>query len=240
MADIIIWPELLAPETMTADVTAFTRSGGASLGGVTRVTRTDAGWWTIALDKVALFEPSDVRVWDAIASDLGGMAGLVSVPVWSRHTAPWLSGEPEGAILTTHSDGTPHSDDTPYSQGAISVVAWEAATIGATVLRLRVLRGTGDLSGVRFSLLTGAAPARYRTGRAIEQSGTFWTLRISPPLRAPIAAGDSLEFDMPRCLCRLASDDAMARKETNLLPVTPSVSFTEATDYWSDLAAGLL
>ncbi|MGH2342556.1 hypothetical protein ACRC7T_13860 [Segnochrobactraceae bacterium EtOH-i3] len=240
MPDIIIWPETLAPETMTADVTAFTRSGGASLGGVTRVTRTDAGWWTIAFDKVALFEPADVRVWDAVASDLGGMAGLVSVPVWSRHTAPWLSGAPEDAFLTTHSDGTPHSDDTPYAQGAISVVAHAAATIGATVLRLRIVRGAGDLSGCRFSHLTGAAPALYRTGRAIDITGDVWTLRISPPLRAPIAAGDSLEFDMPRCLCRLASDDAMARKETNVLPVTPSVSFAEATDYWSDLAAGLL
>lgn len=241
MPDIIIWPELLAPETCgPPKLVPFTRSAGPSLGGVTRVTRTDAGWWRIDYKGVALDLVQAKRAWNAIAADLCGMSGLVSVPIWPGDVAPWASGIPEPAILTTHSDGTTHSDDTPYSQGAISVVAASSENIGSTLLTMQVLNGDRDLSGVHFSHLTGPASAFYVTGRVHSGGGSTYRMRVWPPLRAPIAAGDSLEFDLPRCLCRLATDNAMDAEVDCAGNGSADVSFTEATDYWSDLAAGLI
>ena len=48
MPEILDWPTaILKPSAISANVVAFSRSGGRTLGGLERVTRTDRGFWSI-------------------------------------------------------------------------------------------------------------------------------------------------------------------------------------------------
>lgn len=230
MADILVWPaELLTPEECRPNIVPFTRSGGRSLGGVEPATRTDLGYWAIDLVDVATFSMAQRRTWEAIGQKLGGRAGLIAVPAWSRDTAPYVSGGYEPAGLVQHDDDVPFDDDTEYQQGAISVVSDGVTPIGATTIRMRIINAASDLVGVRFSY----EHALYKTGPVISVDGDIWTLPISPAVRALIPAGSDLEFDEPTCLCHLADDRGMDAGVNSIEFEQRSLSFVEATDYWA-------
>lgn len=237
MAEFVFWPgDLLPPGEILPNPVPFTRSGGRSINGVERAIRTDRGFWHIAMNQIVLYDKPQRRAWNAIRTALSGRAGLLVIPVWSKDTAPYASGIVEDDVLTTHSDGTPFSDDTLYRQGSIAVRCAERAEIGATKIKLRVLSAEPDLSGVRFSY----NHALYETGPAIDISGSVWTVAIFPAIRAPIPEETDLEFNNPTCLVHLEEDRGMA-VALNAIGITEhNVSFVEATDYWSDLAAGLV
>jgi hypothetical protein len=102
---------------------------------------------------------------------------------------------------------------------------------------LRIIKAAQDLSGVRFSYNN----ALYETGPAIDIDGDVWTVPISPTVRELIPSGSDLEFDAPTCLCHLADDRGMDVSQDAVgKAVRPNVSFIEATDYWNDLALGLV
>lgn len=234
MADILVWPvELLTPEECRPNIVPFTRSGGRSLGGVEPATRTDLGYWAIDLVDIATFSMAQRRTWEAIGQKLGGRAGLIAVPAWSRDTAPYVSGEFEPVGFVPHDDDAPFDDDTEYQQGAISVVTDGVTPIGATTIRMRIINAASDLVGVRFSY----DHALYKTGPVISVDGDIWTLPISPAVRALIPAGSDLEFDEPTCLCRLADDRGMDAGVNSIEFEQRSLSFVEATDYWASLVS---
>lgn len=233
MTEILEWsPSILKPLEVQADVVAFTRSGGTTLGGLQRVVRTDRGRWSIVLRGVCLSTPAERRMWNIVAEHCGGMAGLLAVPVPSFDSAPWPAGAVEGRILTSHSDGSSFSDGSLYSQPAIGVEMVNAAPIAATSVTLRAVHGIEELSGIRFSY----QHAMYRTGRPTLIDGTDWTVRISPAIRAAIPAGAALEVGMPTCLVRLADDRQMDVNFSRGGIDRRDVAFVEAADYWSDLA----
>ncbi|PDS97516.1 hypothetical protein CO659_12690 [Rhizobium sp. S9] len=235
MADIIEWPTcLLTPQQVQANVVAFTRSGGMSLGGVEPVTRTDLGYWDISYTGVVMQNRyrDQWRVWQAIRRKLGGRSGLIAVRVPSSLSAPYVSGRFEPATDSLHSDDTPFDDDTPYEQGAISVVTVGVTPIGSTTITLRIVKAAADLVGVRFSY----NHALYETGPATEIDGDEWTVSISPSVRELIPDGADLNFDRPTCLCHLADDRGMDVTQDAINKGTrTNVSFIEATDYWNSL-----
>jgi hypothetical protein len=234
VTEILSWPTaILKPSAIEANVVAFSRSGGVTLGGLQRVVRTDRGWWSIAYSGVSLSTPAQRRMWNAIAEHCGGMAGLLAVPVWSLDSAAWPAGAIDGQILTTHSDGATHGDDSYYAQPAIGVTLVDAVAIGATSVTLRIGHGIEELSGVRFS----HEHALYRTGLPTLVDGTDWTVPVSPAIRAPIPAGADLEFGLPTCLVRLAGDGEMDVSFSAGRFDLRDVAFVEAADYWTDLAA---
>jgi hypothetical protein len=240
MVDIINWPIcLLRPQAASANVVPFTRSGGASLGGIERTVRTDLGYWAIDYNSVVVQNRhrDQWQTWQAIRQKLGGRVGLIAVPVQSAVSAPFSSGrfEPSGSV--PHDDDTPFSDETLYSQSSIVVISEGATPIGATIIRLRIIDAAQNLAGVRFSF----NHALYETGPVLEIEGDVWTVPIWPSVRELIPSGSDLEFDMPTCLCRLVQDRGMDIQSDYLRKSTyPSVSFLEATDYWNDLALGLI
>lgn len=235
MPDIIVWPTcLLTPQQVQANVVAFTRSGGKSLGGVEPVTRTDLGYWAIDYSGVVMQNRyrDQWRAWQAIRTKLGGRAGLVAVRVPSSLSAPYESGRFEPVIDVTHNDDTEFSDDTPYEQNAISVVTEGVTPLGSTTIRLRIIKASADLAGVRFSY----NHALYETGPIISVDGDIWEVPITPSVRELIPAGADLEFDRPTCLCHLAEDRGMdVTQDAIAKGVRPNVSFIEATDYWNSL-----
>lgn len=234
---ILVWPhQLLVPVKSEANVVPFSRSGGRSLGGLEPTTRTDRGFWSIRLNDIILENRRKRRAWTALQTELSGRAGLIAVPVWSFDTAPYPEGVDRFHRSIPHSDGTYFSDGAGYQGQKISLRAPDAVPIGATSMRLQVINAEADLVGIRFSYQHAA----YQTGFAGTVEGAFWTVSISPAIRAPIPAGASLEVDMPTCLCRLKDDSGMDTDLDVLGMSRPSVGFNEATDYWDDLAAGLI
>lgn len=232
MADFIEWPRLLAPAECRPNPVPFSR-GGRTLGGVNVSTRTDLGYWSIELKNIPVHSREQRQTWQAIRRYLGGKAGLIAVPAWSKDTAPYVSGEFEPQIESTHDDGTLFDDDTPYLQGAISIVSDGITPLGATQIRLRIVRAETNLVGVRFSF----EHALYETGPVIDIDGDIWTVPISPTVRATIPAGSDLEFDFPTCLCHLDDDRGMDGGLDVAQFEQRSVTFVEAVDYWSTLVA---
>lgn len=235
--DIVHWPVYhLRPESVQVNPVPFTRGGGRSLGGITRATRTDRGYWRIGLENIWLPDNDRRRTWSAIRSALGGRAGLCAVPAWSNGTAPYANGVASKPIETTHSDGTTFSDGTGYSQGSIAMQMVSFAPIGAMTATIRILVGDPQPSGIRFSY----QHALYETGRILQEiSADTWRVELSTAIRAPIPANAWLEADMPTCLCRLVNDSGMDAPLRAPLPDTASVDFVEAVDYWNDAALGL-
>jgi len=240
MVDIIHWPFcVLTPQQVQANVSAFTRSGGKSLGGVEPVTRTDLGYWAIDYTGVVMRNryKDQWRTWQALRTKLGGRGGLVAVRVPSALSAPYVSGLFEPAEETPHSDASPFSDGSEYDQGAVSIVSDGVTPIGATQVRLRIIKAASDLVGVRFSY----NHALYETGPVLDVDGDVWTVPITPSVRELIPSGAALEFDQPTCLCHLAEDRGMdVTQDAIAKGARPNVSFTEATDYWNQLALGLI
>lgn len=260
MADIVPWPHrLLVPHEIQANVVPFSRSGGTTLGGLQRVTRTDRGWWSIVYKGLVLTSAAHRRVFNALGTHCSGMAGLLAVPVWSHDTAAWPTGSAipltthsdgtpfsdgscytqraalvtaKGMALSTHSDGATFSDGSRYAQQAIVVETVDAVAIGATSTRLRLLRGIESLAGVRFSY----QHALYKTGFPTFVDDDVWHLPVTPAIRAPIPAGAELEFALPTCLVRLASDREMDVNFSRGGVDRRDVAFVEAVDYWNDLA----
>lgn len=234
MVDFTYWPgDLLPGRVIDPNPVPFTRSGGRTLGGKERPYRTDKGYWTFRYG-FQLSSRAQRRAWNAIRTQVSGRSGLIVLPVWSWDTAPYASGAIEGDDYSTHSDGSPFSDGTVYRQGSISIRSADNVAIGATSMRLQILEAEDDLAGVRFSF----NHALYETGPG-SSAGNIWTVELFPAVRAPIPAGSDLEFNLPTCLVRLENDRGMDVSMNPSCISEHQVAFEEASEYWSDLAAGL-
>jgi hypothetical protein len=236
MTDIVFWPrELLKPAKVLVTPAPFTRSAGRTLGGVMRATRTDLGYWKISLQDIRLAAGARRQTWNAIATALGGRAGVCAVPIFPLDSAPYASGARETAPLTTHSDRSTFSDGSRYRQGAITVQMSSPAAIGDTSVTLEAVNA-GNLAGIYFSY----QHALYRTGPATSIDGSDWTMPVFPAIRSAIPTGATLESDAPTCAVHLADDSGMPEPTDKSQIDTVSVDFVEACDYWTDLALGLV
>lgn len=229
-----VWPgSVLTPGSILANPRFFSRSGGTTLGGIKRSTRTDRGHWSIVYRAIALHTSSQRRVWNAIRTHLAGSAGLIAVPVWSFDTTPWPAESVQGYDGVVHSDGAPFSDQSYYTQPSVVVEMAAAAAIGDTTVTLRLVSGTTYLTGVRFSY----EYALYETGALqADVDGDEWTLDIFPAIRSPIPADATLDLALPLCLCRLADDSGMDVSLSAGGFDMVDVAFIEAVDRWNDLA----
>lgn len=232
MSGTLIWPSILRPAQVAPNPSPFSRGGGTSLGGIERTTRTDRGWWEIAYKGISLTEVSQRRAWNRVRVALSGAAGSIAVPIWSYDSAPWMPGSINGKILTPHSDGSSFSDGALYSQAGIAVEMAVEAEIGDTTISLRLIGGIEELAGVRFSY----NHALYETGSVVSVVDDVWTVTVFPAIRADIPADAELEFDLPTCLVRLASDREMDVTLTVGDFDQADVNFVEDVATWNDLA----
>jgi len=232
MANTIVWPtRLLTPTRTWHNLVPFSRSGGRSLGGVEKVTRTDLGYWSVTFEGIPVRTVAQERTWNAIRSSLAGRSGLIIVPGWYSRIAPYGAALP--GVTVTHSDGSTFSDGTSYSQRSINVETSGVTALGATSIKLKLINAEADLVGTRFS----HNHALYEISKVTQITGNFWTVNISPSIRVEIASGEQLDFDRPSCICHLATESEMDASDRRVRADARSISFTEATDYWSELAA---
>ena len=237
MTDILKWPRnLLVPKECRPNIVPFTRTGGRSLGGVSPSVRTDLGFWSIELNGILLASRAKMKTYEAIKDILSGSAGTIAVPIYAPDRAPYVGGIYQEPVLVTHDDGTTFSDGTSYQQGRISIVTEGVTPIGATTISVRIIAADDDLSGVFFSY----QHALYRTGRELGRDGDVVTLKISPSIRQTIPDGADLNFDEPDCLCNLAADRGMDNGSNIDRYDLVSLTFNEDTNYWNQLALGLI
>lgn len=237
MANIVHWPvQLLTPESSPFDPVPFSRGTNPSLGGMSRATRSDRGWWRGSYNNIVFRRGNhnQTRTWNAIRVALGGMPGLVAVPVCS--TAFWAGlGIARFPVnITPHDDGTTFDDGSGYAQGNVRLEMATFAPLGATVVTLRLL-DIALAGSIRFSY----QHAMYETGRVLAQPASdTYQVEVFPSIRMPIPAGAMLETERPTVLCRLASDSEMTRDPGVTGTQSASVNFVEAADFWNDLAVG--
>lgn len=233
MPDFIHWPtQLLRPASAIAAQVPFSRSGGRSLGGLERTTRSDRGFWRITLNDVTVRSREMRQQWNAIRTYLGGKSGLVVIPAWSFDSAPFVSGKREPAVYLPHDDDQPFEDETEYYEGAIRIEMASFAPLSSTIVTLRLVEAA-SAAGIRFSY----QHALYETGPVIEQTAedTF-RVPVFPAIRQAIPADAWLEVDNPTCLCHLADDRGMDLNLSNVEIDAQTVEFVEAVDVWNDLA----
>lgn len=229
MANMVVWPAgLLTPESIEPNQVPFSRTGGRTLNGLQRGIRTDRGYWEISMNNVPLRDSASRRAWNAVRTTLAGISGLAIIPIWNKDSWPFDKGTVERVLFATETADQPNSS---------RIRTVDNVAIGATSIRLSVERqGVSGISGVTFSYNN----ALYETGFHQPPSGNIYTCPIFPAVRAPIPAGSDLNFDLPTCLVHLKDDRGMDTISTAGGFDLRSVTWVEATDYWSDLAAGLL
>lgn len=233
LPDYIVWPRnVLEFSAVEFTKQAFVRSGGRSLQGIERTTKSDRGFWRASLGPVRLYTKEEWRTWQAIDTFLGGRAGYIAVPAFTGDDAPYPNGVPGSPTLGGYSETGTFSDGGLFRTRYVDVKLNSAAAISDTSVTLEIVNAASDLVGVKFSY----QHALYETGPVTSISGNLWTVPVFPAIRAPIPAGASLEFDEPTCLMKLASDDEMSVPHGSERLMTGTLNFVEAVDYWTDLA----
>lgn len=106
----------------------------------------------------------------------------------------------------------------------IAATANADVAVGAVIVAVNLSTGAAPQPGMQFSELLGQL---YRVKSVIGNVGSVYTVKVWPPVRKPITAGDALEFNKPVCRCRLASDDGMNVMLELLTFAKTSVRFLE-------------
>ncbi|HWW11376.1 MAG TPA: hypothetical protein VN018_02585 [Brevundimonas sp.] len=191
------WPwDLLPPRTDRWTLQGVAINGGVSVGGVSRLTRTDGGGLWVGEQSFLLTEPVQIKTARALEGLMDGGSGLIVA--WSFEE-PFAPAGAEASL-------TPYSDGSAFSDGGMFVTAPTGTTLAAdAALRATVLSVTMEVGalqgGEQFSIVHPVMG--WRRYRVVRVEGGQVTIR--PPLREASSAGAVLRFDRVGCVCRLAN-----------------------------------
>lgn len=214
----ILWPQKALPATSFAMNPAprNARGGSSVSGGISTVSASDAGYWVATMGNVSIRDANGRKLWRALQVMLEGGLTPILIPTCA-------DGQPGYAVklpAVPHSDGAYFSDNTGYVSGKNSVTLSASAPRRAAQLSIAIAYTSAPLEpGMQFSI----GERLYRIRQIIDDT----TIKIWPPLREAVSAGDYLEFDYPVCRMRLASDSAMDIEFELRRFGNPSVQFVE-------------
>lgn len=193
------WPsDLLSPDTENWRLQGVSISGGFTVGGATRMMRTDGGGLWIG-EQTFLFNTRDqIKAARAIEASLDG--GVGQIVAWSFEVpfAPGIVTVPS----VPHSDGTPFGDGSEYASVPHGAVTTASAALRATSLSITMISGVIQ-GGERFSIVHPTKGWRRYTIARVDGD----TITIRPPLREAIDSGTEMNFIQVGCVCRLANPD---------------------------------
>jgi hypothetical protein len=211
-----MWPGNVLPSLVMFQPDIPSTSGGPSYGGQEQVVFSSAGRWKAQLKMsvrrtIAPTVTAHNRILAARAmvAYMKGRANTIYIGPYDFPNSPaFLAGLSAGPVLTTFSDSTTFSDGTKFAQPVTPAVLTAPAPVGslsATVTMLDTRQtaqagqyfgfGTSELYLIDTSTALGSG----------EFALTFW-----PILRNPYPAGQPVNFDMPTCEMRLATDSSGA------------------------------
>lgn len=212
---IFYWPRILNLDRMWSwEIAGGTRSGGRALSGLMPSMRLDGGgYWTAALSDVRVNQTAQVLCWRALTARLDGGAAPFVMEMREPRFPPWptVSGEVvTEQYQSTNSDGSSCSDGTGYVSDAILASLVEAAPLRSTTIKVAIASGAPLQGGEHLSIQHDTFSHRlYRVGRVTVDGDGNSLVGIRPPLREATAAGTRVEFDYPKCIMKLATQNAM-------------------------------
>lgn len=171
-----------------------TRSGGVAINGVEQVVSPLTSIWkfraVLPINTVAR-----ARAWRATVAKMDGQFNYIRLRVCDqyrigrRDVGAWSPSDP-----VPHSDDTFFSDDTGYALAAPASPAQVSAVRGATSLRVLASDFAGAMTaGVFFSV--NDYLHIVTDWELNEDDETLLDITFKPPLRAPVDAGDTVDFD---------------------------------------------
>lgn len=209
-----------------------TISPGQTGDGVVPIVRTDGGgFWRAQLASIAINSGALIGAWRAISAQLDGGSGVMVVPMCDP-CVPWpvIDGERvTGYGNVPHSDGTLFDDGAGYDQPVVECVTVGDAIRRATTLVLQFVNGGPLVGGEFFSFQHATYDWRlYVVRSTYENDDGTTTITFRPPLREAVTDGTLVEFDRPRCVMRLASQDAMVLDLEMRRRGNPSITLIES------------
>lgn len=201
----LVFPTFLFnPTSLRVRIDASAQTGGPALGGISQFAETSGGGFvSITFGEVNLWAREKFLSWSALEAAMDNGATPLIVPLGDRRHAPLTS----PAALLAFSDDTLWDDSTSWTAIEVDAVVSADAALGATSLDMDFSASVPLVGGERFSPLTVAYGWRLHTiTRVTDNGGGNFTVTFRPPLREALAEGTPLNFDSPRCHCRLDGD----------------------------------
>lgn len=226
---IMVWPrELIIPESCSMRLRNMSVSGGRGPSGGEQVSRGPGGYWEFNGNGFGLKSASEIRAWRATIAGLDGRAGRILMtpfdglqqPLGYPVSVPW---EEEDILW---------DPDTPWESGVTNIAVDGDTAQGATSINV-TWTGTGPTSGIYFSARVGSLYTFHWVSRLVSTGDTSATLTIRPRLRIALPDATLLEFDDPRCLMQLATDDEGELMVQAASTGRPNLRLVEATQDYS-------
>lgn len=189
------------------------------------------GVWVAQWTDVNLRTADQVRTWRAISAAAQGGAVPVIVPSCDKKffPVPLVDGHPlysYGAI--PHSDGSFFSDGSGYSQPVVVCESVGDAVLRSTSLILHFTAGSALRGGEVFAIEHPTQNWHRYVIKTVTLNGDGDSVvTFEPPLREAVPGGTDIEFDLPRCVMRLASGGAMDLELDLRRFGSPSAAFVE-------------
>lgn len=206
-------------ENQEADLERRILTGGASLSGQEDVIAADGGGRFFAeFSEAYLDDPALAQAWRGIAATLQDGVVPVIVPIGDqRHGFGREVRYPTTVGFWTESE---------YATGTSPVKLSAAAALRATTLNLSLAYLPAPLrAGMWLSIDHATNRHRaYRIAEVVSQTGTAAQIKISHPLREATAINTPVEFDDPRCVCRV---DGQMRSPSSMGFASGQVRFVE-------------
>lgn len=231
----IVFPDILLVESSNAwNLAASTFFPGQTGSGAFPVGRLDGGGvWVMSATLFVPVERDKFLTYRAMRMlNQGGARPMILY----RNEAnvgfpPWPT---SGGVNITSIDAIPHSDDTTHSdltgyyQRVIVADTVGAAALRDTSLVIHFTRGGPLRGGECFSIDCPNQGWRMHeiTTVSINDSGDS-VITIEPPLREAISDGTELDFDLPRCVMRCRTPQALDLEISPQPRVMPAISFVE-------------
>jgi hypothetical protein len=223
MAGVPLWPiESLSPREFSLQLAARTLAGPSSISGVSQVVASDAGIWRLTLGSIPVLDQRRVILWRTLSGLAEGRMNPFLVPV-TRFYQPYAPEWTSQYEPAPHTDAGVFNDGSEYQGAVIDVTLASNIPVRGTTANIAIHVAHEIQPGQHFSI--GERLYRIRT---IEKTGEgAATITFRPPAREAATIGTRLEFDLPVCRMRLASDNEMDLALDYGRWAFPSVNFIE-------------
>lgn len=201
------WPmSSLAPASINWWPSGGIDSGGVSLSGLQQLDSVDGGpIWKAAMLQIPVWKRDGILAFQAMQMILATGPLLINVGRMPDIRAPVLS----VAGLVPHHDGTPFADETLYQSETVTSYLSGDHDLRQGTAQFTLDGGRSLIGGEDFSIEHDDVGWRmYRVMRVNSQSGDVWNVDIGPTLRDDVSNATALEWDNPRCVMRLADQNA--------------------------------
>lgn len=216
-----VWPihDLPCQDFLIDPSPRNTRGGAAQAFGASQIVASDAGYWVASLINVVV-RTSEQRLlfrrWQLILE--GGLTEVLiplcagDQPITGGTLGLWVPW-PQGEELFFGDGGV----DIDLAADALR----EAVTLSLTITESRTL-----VEGMHFSF--GVSGELHRIKKINSQSDVAANITVWPPLRSAWPSGTGLEFENPKLLARLASDNGATLMLSQRKRALSTLDFVEA------------